>query len=78
MARLPSITSKDQVAPKDHAIVDGIVQQHAVDDGERLRAGGRQGRRGPAMIVDAQVHIWGSRSRRIRITGRSRAPRTSC
>ena len=26
MARLPSITSKDQVAPKDRAIVDGIVQ----------------------------------------------------
>src|ERR1700693_2987202 len=26
MARLPSITSKDQFAPKDHAIVDGIVQ----------------------------------------------------
>jgi 4-carboxymuconolactone decarboxylase len=171
MARLPSITSKDQVAPKDHAIVDGIVQSrgalqgpftmflhcpelasrlahlgafvrfegsldmrvrvlaamtvareldavyvwgaqtggarrlgvpettitairerhargippedaqiveftrelirtHRVDDatfkalrtrlgddGERLRAGSRQGRRGPAMIADAQVHI---------------------
>jgi 4-carboxymuconolactone decarboxylase len=26
MARLPLITSKDQVAPKDHAAVDGIVK----------------------------------------------------
>ena len=33
MARLTSITSKDQVAAKDHAIVDGIV-------GEPRRAAG--------------------------------------
>jgi len=92
MARLPSITSKDQVAPKDHAIVDGIVQsrgalqgpftmflhcpaarrgrshpahggdrllQHAVGDGEGLRAGSRHGRRNSAVIGDAQVRIWG-------------------
>ena len=33
MARLPSITSKDQVAPKDHAIVDGIVQSRGALQG---------------------------------------------
>lgn len=33
MARLPSITSKDQVAPKDHAIVDGIVQSRGAVQG---------------------------------------------
>src|ERR1700693_377396 len=29
MARLPSITSKDQVAPKDHALVGGTVRSRA-------------------------------------------------
>ncbi|MDO8477076.1 MAG: carboxymuconolactone decarboxylase family protein, partial [Candidatus Rokubacteria bacterium] len=33
MARLPSITSKDQVPPKDHAIVDGIVQSRGALQG---------------------------------------------
>ena len=33
MARLPSITSKDQVAPRDHAIVDGIVQSRGALQG---------------------------------------------
>jgi 4-carboxymuconolactone decarboxylase len=33
MARLPSITSKVQVAPKDHAIVDGIVQSRGALQG---------------------------------------------
>src|SRR4030088_109234 len=33
MARLPSITSKEQVAPKDHAIVDGIVQSRGALQG---------------------------------------------
>ena len=33
MARLPSITSKDQVAPEDHAIVDGIVQSRGALQG---------------------------------------------
>jgi len=33
MARLPSIASKDQVAPKDHAIVDGIVQSRSALQG---------------------------------------------
>src|SRR4030081_903358 len=33
MARLPSITDKKQVAPKDHAIVDGIVQSRGALQG---------------------------------------------
>ena len=33
MARLPSITSKDQVAPKDHAIGVGIVQSRGALQG---------------------------------------------
>ena len=33
MARLPSITSKDQVAPRDHGIVDGIVQSRGALQG---------------------------------------------
>lgn len=33
MARLPSITSKDQVAPQAHAIVDGIVQSRGALQG---------------------------------------------
>ena len=33
MARLPSITSKDQVAPRDHAVVDGIVQSRGALQG---------------------------------------------
>jgi 4-carboxymuconolactone decarboxylase len=33
MARLTSITSKEQVAPKDHAIVDGIVQSRGALQG---------------------------------------------
>src|SRR3970040_2240005 len=33
MARLPSITDKSQVAPKDHAIVDGIVQSRGALQG---------------------------------------------
>ena len=33
MARPPSITSKDQVAPKDHAIVDDIVQSRGALQG---------------------------------------------
>lgn len=33
MARLPSISSKDQAAPKDHAIVDGIVQSRGALQG---------------------------------------------
>jgi 4-carboxymuconolactone decarboxylase len=33
MARLTPITGKDQVAPKDHAIVDGIVQSRGAVQG---------------------------------------------
>src|SRR2546428_10025417 len=33
MARLTSITDKKQVAPKDHAIVDGIVQSRGALQG---------------------------------------------
>ena len=33
MARLPTITSKDQVAPRDHAVVDGIVQSRGALQG---------------------------------------------
>src|SRR5438445_4060135 len=33
MARLTPITSKEQVAPKDHAIVDGIVQSRGALQG---------------------------------------------
>src|SRR6202171_1190158 len=33
MARLPSITSKEQVAPKDHAIVDGLTESRGALQG---------------------------------------------
>src|SRR5213078_4871994 len=67
MARLTPITNKDQVAPKDHAIVDGIVQSRGALQGPFTmflhcpELGGRLAHLG------AFVRFEGSLDRRVRV-----------
>ena len=67
MARLTSITSKEQVAPKDHAIVDGIVASRGALQGPFTMFLHSPELAGRLAHLGAYVRFEGSLDKRVRV-----------